>query len=516
MRRIVSVWLPLWPIERLRRAEPAAVPPNAPLALVETGSHGIRITAVNTRSAVDGVRIGQALADARAALPSLVSRPAEPRRDRAALLKLARWCGRYGPARNVDGEDGLWIDITGVAHLYGGEERLLGDLVARLSRFGLTARAGLADTLGAAHALARFAPSTPMLAGTGETQQRLSALPVEALRLAPETVVLLKRLGLRRIGALYVLPRAALQRRFRSEKGVEAVLTRLDQAIGVQPEPRRPLAEPPALFVQRSWPDPLISADALAAETAVLAQELCAVLDMRGLGARRISLSLYRADGTVAEARVGLSQPCWVAEHLMALLAEKLSQLDAGFGIDVMVLAAVQVERRPLQQAPLGRLANGGREDPAQLIDRLANRLGPQRVIRLEPRASHKPERAEASVPALATHARSKPVPWPRVGGPPRPPFLLSAPEPIRVMAEVPEGPPARFVWRRVERRIARAQGPQRIAPEWWREIGSEPSRTRDYYRLEDEAGAGYWVFREGFYGGEEEPPRWFLHGLYG
>jgi protein ImuB len=223
MRRIVSVWLPLWPIERMARAAPAAVPHDAPLALVEAGSHGISITAVNVRAAADGARIGQALADARAALPTLLSRPAEPRRDRAALLKLARWCGRYGPNRNADGEDGLWIDVTGVAHLSGGEERLLGDLCARLSGFGLTVRAGLADTLGAAHALARFA-SSPALVLAGETEPRLAALPVEALRLAPETVVLLKRLGLRRIGDLYGLPRAALQRRFRSSKGAEAVL----------------------------------------------------------------------------------------------------------------------------------------------------------------------------------------------------------------------------------------------------------------------------------------------------
>ena len=162
MRRIVSVWLPLWPIERMRRARPAAVPHDAPLALVETGARGIRITAVNAHAAAEGVHAGQSLADARAGLPQLLSRPAEPRRDRVALLQLARWCGRYGPSRNADGADGIWIDTTGVAHLYGGEARLLDDLCSRLARFGLTARAGLADTLGAAHALARFgAPQAP-------------------------------------------------------------------------------------------------------------------------------------------------------------------------------------------------------------------------------------------------------------------------------------------------------------------------------------------------------------------
>ncbi|MHA1573252.1 MAG: Y-family DNA polymerase [Alphaproteobacteria bacterium] len=517
MRRIVSIWFPLWPIERLRRTAPTAVPDDTALALVESGSHGIRITAVNAKAAADGVRVAQALADARAALPALASRPAEPHCDRAALLKLARWCGRYGPNRNVDGPDGIWIDITGVAHLYGGEERLLEDLSSRLSAFGLTARVGLADTLGAAHAQARFAAS-PALAPPGETEASLAPLPVEALRLTPETVLLLKRLGLRRIGQLYRLPRAALQRRFRSSETAEAVLARLDQALGAKSEPCRPLAEPPALFVQRSWPDPLISAEALEAETAQLATELCAVLDARGLGARRICLSLYRADGTVADVSTGMSFPCREAEHLMALLKEKLGALNAGFGIDVLVLAAERVERKGAHQVALGpRLDSDTRTDPALLVDRLTNRLGRARVSRLNARASHIPERAEVRTPALSERTRKKKeAVWPSRPTPPRPPFLLTSPEPIRVIAEIPEGPPARFTWRRVEHRVVRAQGPERLAPEWWREIEAEKSRTRDYYRIEDEGGAGYWVFREGFYDCDEAPPRWFVHGLFG
>ncbi len=533
------MWLPLWPIERMSRATPGAVPDDLPLALVEPGTHGIRITAVNAKAATEGVRVGQALTDARAAFPALLSRQAEPRRDRIALVKLARWCGRYGPSRNVDGADGLWIDVTGVAHLHGGEERLLEDLLGKLARFGLTAQAGLADTFGAAHGLARFAPPrrvpapSPSRAGEpswrydfasaiappGEAETRLGPLPVEALRLAPEAVLLLKRLGLRRIGQLYRLPRAALERRFRSPEAAAAVLLRLDQALGVKSEPLGALIEPPALFVQRAFPDPLISSAGLEAETERLAVELCASLEARGLGARRVHLSLYRADGTVAEARAGMSFPCRTPEHLLALLKEKLEALDAGFGVDILALAAVQVERRDTPQAALGpRLAGAARADPALLVDRLANHLGVGRVSRLEPRASHIPERAEARVPALrdSVSARSKGASWPLAPAAPRPPLLLAAPEPIGVIAEVPEGPPARFTWRRVERRVVRAQGPQRIAPEWWREIGSKASRTRDYYRIEDEGGAGYWVYREGLYGRDQDAPAWFLHGLFG
>jgi protein ImuB len=513
MKRIVSVWLPLWPIERMRRAQPSLVPGEAPLALVEAGTHGIRITAVNPQAAEQGARIGQALADARAALPALLTQPADRRRDRTALLRLARWCGRYGPNRNIDGDDGLWIDITGVAHLYGGESQLVGDLMTRLSRFDLTVRVGLADTLGAAHALARFAPS-PAIAAEGKVEACLARLPVEALRLAPDTVLLLKRLGLKRIGDLYRLPRAALQRRFRSAKGVEAVLMRLDQALGGRSEPCRPLVEPPALYVQRSWPDPLISPEQLEAETARLAEELCTHLASRGLGARRLCLSLYRADGSIAEARAGLSAPSWTPEHMTGLLSEKLAALDAGFGVDVMVLAAVQVEKALVEQGALApRLKGDARGDAAQLVDRLANRLGASRVTRLEARASHIPERSEARVAALS-HARE--LAWPLPPGPARPSLLLDQPEPICVIAEVPEGPPARFTWRRVERRILKAQGPQRVAPEWWDEIAARKSGTRDYYRIEDEGGAGYWVFREGIYGRDEDMPRWFLHGLFG
>jgi protein ImuB len=228
-----------------------------------------------------------------------------------------------------------------------------------------------------------------------------------------------------------------------------------------------------------------------------------------------VCLSLYRADGTVAEARAGLSFPCRAPEHLMVLLREKLERLDAGFGVDALVLAALHVERRSAQQAALGvRLGEAARADPALLVDRLTNRLSAARVSRAAPRASHIPERAQARLPALNDLAHAQRKAWPLASGPARPPFLLASPEPIHVIAEVPEGPPARFTWRRVEHRVTRAQGPQRIAPEWWREIGGRASRTRDYYRIEDEGGAGYWVFREGLYG--EEQPAWFLHGLFG
>lgn len=538
MKRIVSVWLPRWKIERLRQHTPAAVPDEAPLALVESRANAIRIVAVNARAEKEGVRIGAPLADARAALPALLSRPAEPRRDWAALLKLARWAGRYGQARNRDGEDGLWIDISGVAHLFGGEEKLIADFSARLACFRLTARLGLAGTLGAAHALARFGSpgGTPWaIAPEGETCSPLAHLPVEALRLAPESVLLLQRLGLRRIGQLYDLPRAALERRFRSETASKsrakpsaaiagAVLARLDQALGVSAEPLRGLAEPPVLAARRLWAEPLLFSEPLEAEVASLAHDLCKSLADQALGARRIRLSLYRTDGSVAEIAAGLSRASRAPAHLIGLLKEKLSEIDAGFGIDAAVLEALAVDRLGTAQAALGaELSHTACDASAALTDRLLNRLGPARVFSLVPHASHIPERSERRAPPLdpGLDVVYEP-PWPYARGPRRPPFLLEVPEIITVMAEVPEGPPARFVWRRVATRVVRAQGPERIAPEWWREIAKHAdkgdSRPRDYYTIEDDCGARYWVFREGLYqhAAEEGPPRWFLHGLFG
>ena len=530
MKRIVSLWLPGWPVTCLAGQEPQAVPGDKPFALVVSGVHGLAISALNAAGQSAGLRVGTALADARAAVPELVSRPARAADDQAALLRLARWAGRYGPNRNVDGADGLWIDITGVAHLFGGEEALLDDLSARLAALQIPARAGLGCTLSAAHALARFSVGPRdawALAPQGQGAGVLAPLPVEALRISPDAAVLLKRLGLRRIGQLYDLPRESLARRFRSSDIAGAVLTRLDQALGSAAEPLKPLSEPPVLAVERAFAEPLISSEALEAVTGELADELCDLLKDKDLGATAVRLSLYRADGTVAQARITVRRPCRDGRHVLELLREKMSALDAGFGIDLLVLEALRAARLKGAQPGFAEDEDWADYDPGLLIDRLSNRLGIETVTVLAARASHIPERAEIRVPALAAAPSTRPAyepPWPYGPGPRRPSFMLPRPEPIAVVAGVPDGPPARFIWRRVERRVARAQGPERIAPEWWRAIGlgeaQKRPRPRDYFEIEDETGAAYWVFRRGLYGGDEagdegDPPTWFLHGLF-
>jgi len=483
------------------------------------------------------------LADARAICPQLLTAPAAADKDADALLALARWSARYSPALNVDGEDGLWLDITGIAHLFGGETALLADLAKRLARAGLGARLGAAETVGAAHALARFARASPSSAPEGTLRAALAPLPVEALRLEPETARLLRRLGLKRIGQLYDLPRASLERRFHAKEPAQAVLRRLDQALGKRQEKRTPLLPAPDFVARLSFAEPLITHDGVVAGLDRLADELCATLARAGQGARRVTLWAARTDGSAAAIEAGLSAPSNRASHLVRLLKDRLETIDMGFGVDLMTLAALLTE--PLRAEQTSLTEAGRAPGPEALIDALTNRLGARTVRRLFPRASHIPELAQSTANAFAgcpawTGAPDKP---------PRPPLLLATPEPLAVMAEIPEGPPARFTWRRVNRRVVKAEGPERIAPEWWRcrpsprkgeggaaqcaapgggrtaksdpHPGPPPSRgrekrVRDYYRIEDEDGCRYWVFREGLYQeGQAEPPGWFLHGVF-
>jgi protein ImuB len=305
------------------------------------------------------------------------------------------------------------------------------------------------------------------------------------------------------------------------------VLMRLDQALGVALEPRAPLLEPPAQLVRRTFMEPLISAPGVEHAVGALVADLCDLLQSQARGARRFALDMYRTDATAARIEVGLSRPGREPGHVLALVTERLGTIDAGFGIDIMTLAAhaVEVLRPDQARLPAGGLAAGA-ADPAHLLDRLSNRLGAGSVVRLETADSHLPERAERRVPALSPPASTmavRPVPRPLAQ---RPSFLLPRPEPISVLAEVPEGPPIRFTWRRLTRRVAKVDGPERIEPEWWRTIGlsteavrRQPGqgRIRDYYAIEDESGARYWVFRAGLYGRdtEEGPPLWFLHGVF-
>jgi protein ImuB len=544
MSRIVSVWLPAWSIERMRRGTPGSVPEAEPFALVDRNRNGLRIAAANGKALSAGVALGTPLPDARAAMPALAVRASEPERDGTALQKLALWLGRYGPSTNIDATDGAWVDVTGVAHLFGGEAGLCRDLTERLGRAGITARIGLAGTFGTAHALARFAGSP---SGSGWTiappsteREALAGLPVAALRLDREAVQLLVRLGLKRCGQLYGLPRSALAARFReatraadrkaAEIRAATLLLRLDQALGTVAEPRRPLRAPPEASARLAFPDPLLTAEGVTAALERLVALLAAQLSDMSLGARSFRLALYRVDGTVAGTSVGTSTACRDPAHVLRLMRERLAGLDAGFGIDVATLEAERLERLEACQSSLSTGTNDASIAIGTLVDRLVGRLGRGQVAVCEPAESHIPERSEVWRLAMEAPLPGVSARVPPPTHPPRPPLLLVPPEPITVIAEVPEGAPQHVVWRRVARRIVRMEGPERIAPEWWRHVGASGMQpgTRDYYRLEDTTGARYWVFREGLYedrpddqpeeddgGGDDTPPRWFMHGLF-
>jgi protein ImuB len=512
---MVSVWLPHLPIERLqRKSKTRPWSADRPFALVGSEERGFVLIALNAQALTAGLHPGLGLADARAMCPELLTAPAEPNKDKDCLLALARWSSRYSPCLNVDGNDGLWLDVAGIPHLFGGARALLTDMARHFSRLGFNARLALAETLGGAHALARFVPAAAIVIPQGKIREALISLPVEGLRLTEETTRLLRRLGLKRIGQLYDLPRTSLERRFHAREVAEAVLNRLDQALGRREEVRAPLFPAPDYTAKLPFPEPLITHEGLVAGLAHLAQALADTLARAGRGAKRIRLAIYRADGSSAMVETGFTAPARDPRHLTRILQDKIDTVDAGFGVDLMTLAALITE--PLLPAQSSFATSDKRGRQGELIDRLANRLSRGAVRKLLPRASHLPERAQVVATALDSAAS-----WPEqraADKPQRPLLIFATPEPLEVLAEVPEGPPARFTWRRVTRRVVKAEGPERIAPEWWRELACvSKSRSRDYYRIEDDEGHRYWVFRDGLYqNNATEVPTWYLHGVFG
>jgi len=515
MSHMVSIWLPLLSLERLKQEKSGEpFPVDRPFALVGSEERGLVLTAVNAAAMRAGLAPSMGLADARAISPRLATAPADLEKDAESLVALARWSSRYSPSLNVDGMDGLWLDVTGVAHLFGGARALLADMATRFGRLGFSVRLALAETLGGAHALARFGPSSASIVPHEKIGEVLAPLPIEALRLADATTKLLRRLGLKRIGQLYDLPRASLERRFHSKAAAEAVLHRLDQAIGRREEPCTPLFPAPGYAAKLPFPEPLITHEGVVAGLDHLAATLCHALAQGRLGARRVMLAIYRTDGSWAELQAGFSAATREPSHLLRILQDKIGCIDVGFGVDLMVLAALSTEPLLPAQTAFAQTKDRARGEP--LIDLVANRLSANAVRRLFPRDSHIPERAQKTLSAFAGF----PV-WPEQGPskPPRPFLLLAEPEPLEVLAEIHEGPPARFTWRRVTHRVVKAEGPERIAPEWWRELlsGDPAGKPRDYYRIEDEDGRRYWVFREGLYQESASgTPTWYLHGMFG
>jgi protein ImuB len=527
----MAIWLTGLALDRWRRVNRLAFGEGAdaaPLALISDTAHGPRIDAVNAAGRAAGAGPGMRLTDARALCPDLAAVPSDSAGDLAYLEKLALWAQRWGPWSALDPPDGLLVDITGTAHLFGGEAGLLADLEAAFADQGLSTRAAIAPTAGAAWALAHFAPQVAaqgaILGAQDDPMRLLGGLPVAALRLDNDVLGVLRRLGLKRLGDLAGLglaglddahdpaaARDALHRRFRNRKSPAAnPLIRLDQLLGRVPEPLLPVVAQPMPLVQRRLMEPIRHRTLLDQVLGDLAQDLERELEARGQGARRIAFGLWRVDGEVLIRRLELAAATRDPAHITRLFAGKLEGIDAGFGIEMVRLHASWCEPLSLSQADIEAAAEAHGTTLAACIDRLTARLGAQAVTRAVPHASHLPERGQRWQAPLAPEPTSQGA----LIFHERPLKLLDKSEGIAVLYAAPDGSPQRFRWRGEVRDVVRVEGPERIAPEWWRERSS--ARLRDYYRIEDAAGRRYWIYRCGMAGdGRGGAPDWFLQGLY-
>lgn len=505
-RRIVSISLPQFPIEcwqRRREHQGELQAHDLPVVLTVDGPHGPVVHSANRMARLAGVTEGARITDMRAFCPEMQVDYADTGAEAAMLQRLVFWARRWCPWTAADGARGLILDTTGADHLWGGEAAMLAEIEAQLGVLGFSAQLAVAPTLGAAWGLARYG-AVRAICGPGEVAQKLAPLGVAALRLDGGTVLLLHRLGLKRVGGLADLPRLSLARRFNRAGPAGNPQVRLDQAMGR-------LAEPP------DWPGDVAQFRVLArlAEPIQdpthflpgMCADLCGHLAAAAQGCRRLRVTVFRTDGEVSHVTVATAMPSRDAVHLQRLFDGKLDRINPGYGFDLIALEALVVE--PLAAV---QMRTDGAVDPdlmlAQLMDRLSARFGAKAIARPVLRASHIPERAEGRGGVLAAVAlverpnRERPI------------RLLAPPEEVRVLYAVPEGPPVQFIWRRQTQRIIRHAGPERISPEWWHDRPG--SRLRDYFKVEVEAGQRFWIYREGLHAdGRGGDPRWFVHGVF-
>ncbi|HYA74797.1 MAG TPA: DNA polymerase Y family protein [Roseiarcus sp.] len=517
IRRFLSLWLPRLATDRARRAR--AVDAAAPLAVVATVGQARRLVGVDANAARLGLAAGLTLADARARHPALVAIEADPEAEARLLERLADWCARFTPLVALDGRDGLMLDVSGVAHLFGGEAALAREIEARFATQGFTLALGLADAPRAAWALARYSRERVAPVGlSGKAFVKLyHEMPVAALGLDDKTNADMARAGLRRVGDLAMRPRAPIAARF----GAEAI-ARLDALSGLTREAISPRFAAPDFCAERRFASPVLTSEAVTATLRRLADDLAALLARHAKGARRLELALFRVDGDVRRIRVGSGRPLGEARAIARLFAERLAggaeeEIDAGFGVELMRLSCLLAEPLEPSQREWERAHEAERARAlADLLDGLSARLGARRVTRQELVEAHIPEQAVVASPAVlgANRARGEGCePIARAQAPARPLRLFERPEPIEALAEVPDGPPLRFRWRRVLHEVAAIEGPERIAAPWWRRLDAP---TRDYFRAEDTAGRRFWLYREGLWGRETTRAKWFLHGVFG
>lgn len=510
-RRIVHVYFPFLSTDRIAARGRGAGQERELTVTVSKAAGAMVLSSVDRRSLAAGLRPAMPLAQARALVPNIKVHTADPHGDAALLEALACACDRYTPLVARDRPCGLFLDISRCAHLFGGEDGLLADLTVRLARWGLTAQRAVADNPALAWAIARYGDGG--IAPKGEGLERVRPLPAEAMRLPAEMVATLARLGLKTVGHVLAQPRAPLVQRFGP-----LIARRIDQLAGREREPIDPDRPVAPYVAERTFAEPIANIPAILAALETLSQRLCVSMRASGEGARALRVCLFHADGAVRDFTVGTSEPLDDPLRIAMLLRPRLEALsqrvETESGVDLIRLHGEETERTVARQPRLD-----GPQDVSvelsRLIDTLSERLGIRAVHRLSEADTHQPEWVDVPIPARevrAAHASAALDPSPRGRVPLRPFRMFDPPEPIDTLASVPDGPPVRFRWRRVLYQVALAEGPERIAPQWWRE-GGDP--TRDYFRVEDREGRRFWLYRSGLYDRAHEAPRWFIQGLF-
>ncbi|HVV27931.1 MAG TPA: DUF6504 family protein [Rhizomicrobium sp.] len=505
----MAIWLPRLPADRLIRRR--GMPFDAPLVVSIKTGNALTVHALDARAEQMGLYKGQALATARAMVQPLHIVSADERDDAALLEGIAGWCDRFTPLVTPEPPDGLFLDITGVAHLFGGETAMLALVTRKLAAQGFAAQGAIAGTSLAARALARHAPGT--VVPPGHEAHSIAPLPIAAFDCDEKILRALRHAGLKTVGQVATRLSSELAERLGA-----AFVTRLKVMLGAEEKPLQPRRPLPDLMAERNFADPIVTEEAIAAALLSLAESLGGILEREGRGVRLLEAVFFRADGKVERIAVRTGAPLRDARAMMRLLQQRLEALadplDPGFGFDLIRLEALLAEEtRP---ATLSfDSAENARWQVAFLIDRLTARLGPDRVQRFVPQDTHIPEAAGVAVPAQERDCGEEL--WMakrRPGDPPRRPLrLFGRPEEVSAVALVPDGPPMRFRWRRRPFEVARAEGPERIAMEWWR---SPNGMTRDYFRVETREGLRFWLYRDGLYPGSgPASPRWYLQGVF-
>jgi protein ImuB len=524
LRRILAVWLPRFSTDRLRRKD-ASLSDSPPLVVAGRAGNALHVQALDKRAQGMGLYKGQPLANARAMVAALTIIPADDKKDFALLEQIAEWCDRFTPYVAASPPDGLILDITGAAHLFGGEAAMLRHVTDKIAVQGFAVQGAIAGTASAARALAKFAPGH--IAAPGAEAQALARLPVAALEVEEKILAALRRAGLKTIGQVAERQRDELAARFG-----KAFVRTLDILLGQHDQPLSPRRPLPDLMAEQRFAEPIVTEDAIAASLLSLAQCLSDVLEKRGLGLRRLGASFFRADGHVRRIDLRLGGASRDTGRVLRLLRAKLDALqdplDPGFGFDVIRLEALLAERSETLITSFDSNENAKREIQ-YLADRLSVRHGEARVLRFVPQNTHIPEAQSAAVPAQDrdfSHSPSSQNNWPprrTAGDPPlRPLRLFEKPEEITAIAGILDDPPRRFRWRRVPFEVARVEGPERIAMEWWRGSGGD-SRSdqnkakpaRDYFRVETQEGQRFWLYRDRLHDIYGLAPRWYLHGIF-